>query len=91
MQLLLQRTAAFHSPSKRARVHVALTLNSPRYVNLLVAWQVFFFGTSSVESDFSIIRWEKDDNRSGLTDFSLKGILQAKQAQRLQNVYKLVI
>ena len=32
-----------------------------------------FPGTSSVESDFSVVKWEKDDNRIALTDFSLEG------------------
>ena len=38
-----------------------------------------FPGTSNVESDFSILKWEKDDHRVGITDFSLEGIFQAKQ------------
>lgn len=38
-----------------------------------------FPGTSNVESDFSILKWEKEDHRVGLTDFSLEGIFQAKQ------------
>ena len=44
-----------------------------------------FPGTSTVESDFSVVKWEKDDCRLGLTDFSLEGILQAKQFKRLQS------
>ena len=35
--------------------------------------------TATVESDFSVIGWEKDECRTSLTDFSLKGILHAKQ------------
>ncbi|KAI2506193.1 hypothetical protein MHU86_8228 [Fragilaria crotonensis] len=38
-----------------------------------------FPGTSTVESDFSILRWEKDCFRKGLSDFGLEGVLQAKQ------------
>ena len=38
-----------------------------------------FPGTSTVESDFSVIGYEKDDYRSALTNFSLEGILQCKQ------------
>ena len=45
-----------------------------------------FPGTSTVESDFSIVKWEKDDCRIGLTDFSLEGILHAKQFIRLQSM-----
>ncbi|KAI0561426.1 hypothetical protein FGB62_82g067 [Gracilaria domingensis] len=37
-----------------------------------------FHGTSSVESDFSVMNWEKDEYRQSLTDISLEGILQAK-------------
>jgi hypothetical protein len=42
-----------------------------------------FPNTAPVESDFSLIGWEKNDYRQGLTDFSLEGILQAKQYKRL--------
>jgi hypothetical protein len=45
-----------------------------------------FPGTSSVESDFSIVKWEKDDCQIGLTNFSLEGILHAKQFTRLQSM-----
>jgi hypothetical protein len=38
-----------------------------------------FPGTSTVESDFSILRWEKDAFRKCLLDFRLEGVLQAKQ------------
>ncbi|KAI2494769.1 hypothetical protein MHU86_19764 [Fragilaria crotonensis] len=38
-----------------------------------------FPGTATVESDFSLINWEKGDYRSSLTDFSLEGILHSKQ------------
>ena len=38
-----------------------------------------FPGTCTVESDFSIIRYEKDDYRTELTNFSLEGILHCKQ------------
>jgi hypothetical protein len=38
-----------------------------------------FPGTSTVESDFSVLRWEKDRFRNGLSDFGLEGVLQAKQ------------
>ena len=35
--------------------------------------------TATVESDFSVINWEKDNYRASLTDFSLEGILHSKQ------------
>ena len=43
-----------------------------------------FPNTATVESDFSVIGWEKDDCRTSLTDFSLEGILHAKQYERLK-------
>lgn len=42
-----------------------------------------FPNTSPVEADFSVIGWEKNEYRQSLTDFSLEGILQAKQYKRL--------
>ena len=38
-----------------------------------------FPGTSTVESDFSVIGWEKNEYQAALTDFSLEGNLQCKQ------------
>jgi hypothetical protein len=38
-----------------------------------------FPDTSTVESDFSVVKYEKNKNRMSLTDASLKGILHAKQ------------
>ena len=38
-----------------------------------------FPGTSSVESDFSILKWSKDEFSMSLTNFSLEGVLHAKQ------------
>jgi hypothetical protein len=35
--------------------------------------------TTSVESDFSILKWELDKNRMTLMHLSLEGIFQAKQ------------
>jgi hypothetical protein len=45
-----------------------------------------FPNTATVESDFSIIGWEKDDNRVDLTDFSLEGILHSKQFKELKKL-----
>ena len=35
-------------------------------------------GTTRVESDFSVIGWEKDEYRTALMDFSLEGIMHTK-------------
>jgi hypothetical protein len=45
-----------------------------------------FPGTSTVESDFSVLNWEYDDFRSSLTDFSLEGVMQWKQFKKLQSM-----
>ena len=42
-----------------------------------------FPDTASVESDFSVLGWEKDTYRSALTDFSLEGLLHARQFHKL--------
>jgi hypothetical protein len=47
---------------------------------------IAFPGTSTVESDFSIVKWEKDVGRASLTDFSLEGILHAKQFKQMQSI-----
>mmetsp|Transcript_15871 Transcript_15871/g.25912 ORF Transcript_15871/g.25912 Transcript_15871/m.25912 type:complete len:106 (-) Transcript_15871:379-696(-) len=49
-----------------------------------------FPGTSTVESDFSIIGWEKGDSPASLTNFSLEGILQCKQFDVLQQIQALM-
>jgi hypothetical protein len=38
-----------------------------------------FPSTAAVESDFSLIKWEKNEFSSALTDFSFEGILHCKQ------------
>ena len=42
--------------------------------------------TASVESDFSILGWEKDEYRLSLMDLSLEGILQSKQYELLKSL-----
>ena len=42
-----------------------------------------FPGTSTVESDFSVVKYEKNKNRMSLSDASLEGILHAKQYRRM--------
>jgi hypothetical protein len=43
-------------------------------------------GTTRVESDFSILGWEKDEYRSALMNFSLEGIMREKQFKALQSI-----
>ena len=42
-----------------------------------------FANTASVESDFSLLGWEKDKYRLSITDLSLEGILHCKQYKKL--------
>jgi hypothetical protein len=42
--------------------------------------------TATVESDFSILGWEKDEHRQSLSDLSLEGIMQSKQYELLANL-----
>jgi len=42
-----------------------------------------FANTASVESDFSLLSWEKDSHRLSIADLSLEGIIQCKQFEKL--------
>jgi len=44
--------------------------------------------TTSVESDFSVLKWEMDDNRTALMHLSLEGIFQAKQRLTMQTLLR---
>ena len=41
-------------------------------------------GTSTVESDFSILRWEKDPFCKCLSDFYIEGVMQANKYELLE-------
>ena len=45
-----------------------------------------FANTATVESDFSVLGWEKDEYRMSLTDLSLEGIMQCKQFELLSQL-----
>ena len=45
-----------------------------------------FPGTLTVERDFSIVKWEKDNSRVSLTYFSLEGILRANQFKGIRAI-----
>ncbi len=45
-------------------------------------------GTSSVESDFSLINWTKDPNSQSLSDFSLESILHCKQHRGIRDLFE---
>ena len=41
-------------------------------------------GTATVESDFSIVNYEKNDYRTALTNLSLEGLLHSKQYKMIE-------
>ena len=45
-----------------------------------------FPGTSQVESDFSLVKGAKNDQKIALTDLSLEGVLHAKQMKMIENI-----
>lgn len=45
-----------------------------------------FANTASVESDFSVLGWERDEYRLSLTDLSLKGVLHCKQFDAIEKL-----
>jgi len=47
-----------------------------------------FPGTANVESDFSIVNFEKNDYRTALTDLSVEGIMHSKQFTTIQSFVK---
>ncbi len=47
-----------------------------------------FPNTTAVESDFSMVKWEKNDTRTSLTSLALAGIMQAKQFELLKALFK---
>ena len=58
----------------------------PLLCSFIAGLATVFPGTSTVESDFSVIGWEKDDYRTSLTDFSLEGVLHCKQFEILKGL-----
>jgi hypothetical protein len=43
---------------------------------------------ATVESDFSMVKWEKNDTRTSLTNLALAGIMQAKQFELLKALFE---
>ena len=59
----------------------------PMLTQFLGGLGTVFPGTLSVKADFYLLEWSKDDFSVALINFSLEGILHAKQFQLLQNLY----
>ncbi|KAI9923246.1 hypothetical protein PsorP6_001466 [Peronosclerospora sorghi] len=45
-----------------------------------------FLNTFSVKIDFSVLGWEKNENRESLSNISLEGVLQAKKFDQLRQL-----
>ena len=45
-----------------------------------------FANTTSVESDFSILKWSKDSHRRSLTNLSLEGVFASKDYAVLSRI-----
>jgi hypothetical protein len=45
-----------------------------------------FLNMTFVKSDFSIVKWEKNDSHSSLTSLSLVGIMHAKQFEQIKMI-----
>jgi hypothetical protein len=45
-----------------------------------------FTNTTSIESDFSILKWETDENRTCLMHLSLEVVFQAKQRALMETL-----
>jgi hypothetical protein len=47
-----------------------------------------FPNTATVESDFSMVKWEKNNTHTSLTSLALAGIMKAKQFEFLKANFK---
>ena len=45
-----------------------------------------FHNTTSVEADFNILKWEKDEFRTSMSNLSVEGIFQAKQFDVIKRI-----
>lgn len=58
----------------------------PRLEEFCGGLAVIFPNTATVEADFSVLGWEKDDYRKSLGDFSLEGVMQCKQYKKVSSM-----
>lgn len=74
----------------RTPFDVAWKLLAPQYPDLVEycgGLATVFPGTATVESDFSILRWEKDIFRKSLSHFGLEGVMHSKQYFLLESLF----
>jgi hypothetical protein len=60
-----------------------MTTGPDSFVGACAASQGVFSGTATVDSDFSMLKWEYDEFRSTLSELSLEGIMQCKQFKKV--------
>jgi hypothetical protein len=65
----------------------SLQVRFPKLIEFCGGLATVFPGTSTVESDFSVLNWEFNEFRKSLTDFSLEGIMQSKQFWMLNEIH----
>ena len=58
----------------------------PKLVCFLGGLGTVFPGTSLVEANFSVLKWTKDEFNTSFTDFSLEGVLHAKQFAKISKL-----
>ena len=61
------------------------------FINFFGGLASVFPGASTVESDFSLFGYGKDEYRSSLTNFCLEAVLQCKQYELLRKIKNLLI
>jgi hypothetical protein len=76
----MKDTIAYHD------AWVSLRSQFPKLFEFSSGLATIYPGTTRVESDFSILRWEKDAYRYALMDFSLEGVMHSKQFKALQAI-----
>ena len=83
MSVVLENT----NPSLSFKESWACTNNRFPHLQEFCGGSVYAFpNTATVEANFSMLGWEKDDRSTNLTDFSLEGIYHSKQYKELQKL-----
>ncbi|ETW06964.1 hypothetical protein H310_03067 [Aphanomyces invadans] len=73
-------------PQLEATFWTADQINTAELRRLCAGLATVFPNSTSVESDFSILKWEMDEFRISMLDLSLEGIFQAKQFELLDSI-----
>ena len=62
----------------------SLTQRYPDLEDYCVGVVTVFPGISTVEADFSVLRWEKSSHQKLMSYFSLAGVMQSRQYKCLE-------